>query len=76
MDQVLEDIGYHNYLEDGSEEGRERWDNVTELRRLASEYQTVGLQQFLEDRLQVSWHARSFAGRPRTRCFNEASDLA
>ena len=54
MDQVLEDIGYHNYLEDGSEEGRERWDNVTELRRLASEYQTVGLQQFLEDVALVS----------------------
>ncbi|MBS1249365.1 MAG: ATP-dependent DNA helicase PcrA [Chloroflexi bacterium] len=54
MDQILEDVGYQDYLDDGSEEGRERWENVMELRRLASEYQTVGLQQFLEDVALVS----------------------
>ena len=54
MDKVLEDIGYKEYLDDGSEEGQERWENVMELRRLASEYQTMGLQQFLEDVALVS----------------------
>ncbi len=54
MEHILEDIDYRNYIEDGGEEGKDRWDNVMELRRLASEYQTIGLQQFLEDVALVS----------------------
>ena len=54
IDQILEDIGYRVYLEDGSEEGFDRWENIVELRRLASEYQTVGLLDFLEDVALVS----------------------
>ena len=54
VDLILKDIDFRNYLEDGSEEGFERWENVTELRRLASEYQTVGLLSFLEDIALVS----------------------
>ena len=54
IDQILEDIGYRVYLEDGSEEGFDRWENIVELRRLASEYQTVGLFDFLEDVALVS----------------------
>jgi len=54
VDLILDDIGFRNYIEDGSEDGYERWENVTELRRLASEYQTVGLLSFLEDIALVS----------------------
>ena len=54
LDQIIDDIGYRSYLEDGSEDGFERWENVVELRRLAAEYQTVGLMKFLEDIALVS----------------------
>jgi len=48
MDLILEDIDYQSYLDDGSEEGRERWENVFELRRLAAEFQEQGLDACLE----------------------------
>lgn len=48
MDMILEDVDYQSYLDDGSEEGRERWENVLELRRLAAEFQEQGLDAFLE----------------------------
>ncbi len=48
MDLILEDIGYQTYLDDGTEEGRERWENVLELRRLAAEFSEQGLDAFLE----------------------------
>jgi DNA helicase-2/ATP-dependent DNA helicase PcrA len=54
MDRVLEDIGYRDYIDDGTEEGRERWENVMELRRLAAEYQDRDLESFLEDVALVS----------------------
>ena len=54
IDQILEDIDYRIYLEDGSDEGFERWENVDELRRLAAEYQTVGLFKFLENVALIS----------------------
>ena len=54
MDRILEDVDYHGYIDDGTEEGRERWDNVMELRRLAAEYQERGLENFLEDVALVS----------------------
>jgi DNA helicase-2/ATP-dependent DNA helicase PcrA len=48
MDQILEDIDYQTYLDDGTEEGLDRWDNVMELRRLAAEFNERGLNEFLE----------------------------
>ncbi len=54
IERVLEETGYKTYLVDGTEEGDERWENVTELRRLASEYQAPGLLSFLEDIALVS----------------------
>ena len=54
MDRILQDIEYHAYLDDGSEESQDRWDNVMELRRLASEYQESGLEAFLEQVALVS----------------------
>ncbi len=54
MDRILSDIDYQSYLDDGSDEGRDRWDNVMELRRLAAEFQENGLEAFLEQVALVS----------------------
>jgi DNA helicase-2/ATP-dependent DNA helicase PcrA len=54
MDKVLDDVGYRTYIDDGTEEGRDRWENVTELRRLAAEYKDEGLEAFLENVALVS----------------------
>jgi DNA helicase II / ATP-dependent DNA helicase PcrA len=48
MDRVLADIDFRSHLDDGTEEGRERWENVMELRRLAAEFREPGLDPFLE----------------------------
>ncbi len=54
MDKILENIDYQSYLDDGTEEGVERWDNVMELRRLAAEYESRALVEFLEEVALVS----------------------
>jgi DNA helicase II / ATP-dependent DNA helicase PcrA len=54
FDQILEEVGYHEYLDDGTEEGRSRWENVQELRRIAFEYEGRGLSAFLENLALVS----------------------
>jgi DNA helicase-2/ATP-dependent DNA helicase PcrA len=54
FDRILTDIGYEPYINDGSEEGQDRWENVQELRRLAFEYRERGLSAFLEDLALVS----------------------
>jgi len=54
MDRVLTDIDYQSYLDDGSDEGHDRWENVMELRRLAAEFQEAGLDAFLEQVALVS----------------------
>lgn len=54
MDQILEDVDYQAYIDDGSDEGHDRWENVMELRRLASEFQDLGLDAFLEQVALVS----------------------
>lgn len=54
IDRILEDTDYHFHIDDGTPEGQDRWENVMELRRLASEYQEQGLQSFLEQVALVS----------------------
>jgi len=54
MDRIIEDIRYRPYIDDGTEEGSQRWENVTELRRLATENQDQGLETFLENIALVS----------------------
>jgi DNA helicase-2/ATP-dependent DNA helicase PcrA len=54
MDRILEDVDYQTYIDDGSDEGHSRWENVLELRRLAAEYQEEGLGAFLEQVALVS----------------------
>lgn len=48
MDQVIEDTGYRVYIDDGSEDGSDRWENIMELRRLAGDFKILGLDAFLE----------------------------
>lgn len=54
FDRIIADIGYKDYIDDGTEEGKDRWDNVLELRRLAEEYATRTLPEFLENVALVS----------------------
>ncbi len=54
MDHIINDTDYHAYIDDGSDEGEDRWDNVMELRRLASEYQDRTVSDFLENIALVS----------------------
>lgn len=54
FDQILQDIDYKSYIEEGSEIGQSRWENVMELRRLAYEFSELGLSAFLENVALVS----------------------
>jgi DNA helicase II / ATP-dependent DNA helicase PcrA len=54
FDKVLADIRYQNHLDDGTEEGKERWENVLELRRLAQDYESRTLSEFLENVALIS----------------------
>jgi DNA helicase-2/ATP-dependent DNA helicase PcrA len=48
MDLIVDDIGYRDYIDDGTDEGHDRWENVMELRRLADEFKEANLEEFLE----------------------------
>ena len=48
FDQVIKDIGYKAYIDDGSDIGEGRWENVLELRQLAYEFENRGMSEFLE----------------------------
>lgn len=54
IDQVLGKIDYRQFLDDNTEEGRERWGNVMELRKVAAEAGETQLGQFLEHVALVS----------------------
>ncbi|MFH2102412.1 MAG: UvrD-helicase domain-containing protein [Chloroflexota bacterium] len=54
FERILADIKYREYLDDGSEEGAERWENIQELRRLTGEYSTRTLEEFLQDVALIS----------------------
>ena len=54
FDRVITDLNYKEYIDDESEEGVDRWENVEELRRLALEYSTRSLDEFLENVALVS----------------------
>jgi DNA helicase-2/ATP-dependent DNA helicase PcrA len=54
FDRVITDLNYKEYIDDQSEEGVDRWENVEELRRLALEYSTRSLDEFLENVSLVS----------------------
>jgi len=50
FDKIAKDINYKDHiLEDDSEESKDRWENVQELKRLALEYSERPLDEFLEN---------------------------
>ena len=49
FDRIVTDLNYKAYIDDDSEEGADRWENVQELRRLALEFSTRTLDEFLEN---------------------------
>jgi DNA helicase-2/ATP-dependent DNA helicase PcrA len=58
LDLVLDLTGYASYVRDGSEEGEDRWENISELRAVAQEYSSLpvedSLATFLEEVALVS----------------------
>jgi DNA helicase-2/ATP-dependent DNA helicase PcrA len=54
IDLVLDRTGYKDYLDDGTEEGEERWENIMELRGVAAEYEDATLTDFLQEVALVS----------------------
>ncbi|MEW6084952.1 MAG: UvrD-helicase domain-containing protein [Chloroflexota bacterium] len=54
FDRVVKDLNYKEYIDDESEEGEDRWENVIELKRLADEYSARTLDEFLENIALVS----------------------
>ncbi len=49
FDRIVTDLNFKAYIDDESEEGQDRWENVQELRRLALEFSTRTLDEFLEN---------------------------
>ena len=50
FDRILRDVNYKEYIvDDNSEESLDRWENVQELKRLAMEYSTRTMDEFLEN---------------------------
>ncbi len=49
FDRIVNDLNYKIYVDDESEEGEERWENIQELRRVAVEFDTQSIDEFLEN---------------------------
>jgi DNA helicase-2/ATP-dependent DNA helicase PcrA len=54
MDAILEQTDYRSYVDDGTEEGRDRWANIMELRNVAAEADDMTLSEFIEQVALVS----------------------
>jgi len=54
FDRIVTDLNFKEYIDDQSEEGEDRWENVEELRRIAEEYSTRTMDEFLENIALVS----------------------
>jgi len=54
LETVLHDVHYREHIDDGTEEGEDRWANVEELLTLAQEDPDIGLDVFLENVALVS----------------------
>jgi DNA helicase-2/ATP-dependent DNA helicase PcrA len=54
FDRIVTDVNYRAYVDDESEEGADRWENVQELRRLALEFSKGTMDEFLENIALVS----------------------
>ena len=54
IDLILEETNYRAHIDDGTEEGEARWENIQELRRVAYEFENVDLASFLESIALIS----------------------
>ncbi|MEL7627022.1 MAG: UvrD-helicase domain-containing protein [Anaerolineaceae bacterium] len=54
FDRIVSDLDFESFIQDKSEEGVDRWENLLELRVVAMEYETHGLQDFLESMALVA----------------------
>ncbi len=54
VQRILDDIRYEDYIDDRTEEGHQRWENVLELMKIALEFDDRGLDEFLERLALVS----------------------
>jgi ATP-dependent DNA helicase UvrD/PcrA len=54
IDLVLDRTGYKEYIDDGTEEGEQRWENIMELRGVADEDENTTLTDFLQEVALVS----------------------
>ena len=54
FDQIMKTSGYREWMRDGTDEGEDRWANVSELRNVAAEAGDTPLQDFLNDVALVS----------------------
>lgn len=63
MEKVLEDTEYIDYLNDGSDEGLDRMENIQELKSVASQF--VNLAEFLENVALIE-----SSSRPNTDSYN------
>lgn len=54
IDRVLQDTGYREHIDDGTEEGQERWANIMELHGSAHDFAEMDLTTFLEHIALVS----------------------
>jgi len=81
MDKIIEDAAYRPYIDDGTDEGRDRWENVAELRSLAAEYKQEGLEGWVQakitkasDGLESVYHNLDYKMNFEKK--NEPSDMA
>ncbi|MFZ0544372.1 MAG: UvrD-helicase domain-containing protein [Candidatus Promineifilaceae bacterium] len=54
LDTIIEATDFRAYVDDGTEEGQDRWANVMELRGVAVQYEGMGLSEFLENVALIS----------------------
>ncbi len=54
MDIILEQTDYRSHVDDNTEEGRDRWANIMELRNVAAEADDLTLSEFIEQVALVS----------------------
>ncbi len=54
LDTIVEGVDYQNYIDDGTDEGQDRWANIMELRTVARDFEELDLGLFLEQVALVS----------------------
>jgi len=76
IDRIIADIDYRRYVNDGTEEGEERWGNVMELRGVAEGAANIGLAAFLEEvALVADADTRTDEGGPTLMTLHAAKGL-